>query len=541
MVVGYCVILTITSFCFGRFVKDTDDFFGSSRTTPWWTAGLSFFMTAFSAAVFIGGASFTYRYGGLSLLNVLWCPFLVTGYFIFSKRWHRTGCKTVIEFIVQRFSNGTANFFLITGIPFRLLDNANRVYVTSVVLEVMMGIDLLTAAIITTIIAILFTIVGGYLSVIATDALQAIILAAITILISIAALIKAGGPVELFNNLPDGYFSLKPADGQYDYWFIISLGIVSIFSWNGYWSLVQRYVSVPTERDAQKVALTGGISYISLFPIFALPAIAAVVLIPGLQGAVETEQAYLRVAQMVLPTGLLAIMFLALLGATITALNSEYNVISQILLEDVVRKHMPNFVEKHGLNLGRVLVVVIAILCMIISLYVRKMGGAFHFLATLMGMTTIPTFLPLLYGLLFNRTPGWGACAAFLGGVTVSCIMQFGYGCSLPMIVLGNGTTTLLIMVLTGHFAPKAVPFTPVKRDNDTDNKARSSASITLNRPMFNILGGSLLVLAAFCLLSLFDSNGNAALVWAVTGMLSTVAIILLILGNFTQIKSKLS
>ena len=116
VIVLYTLLLIGISFYFLRFVKNTDDFFLGARHTPWTVAGLSFFMTAFSASVFVADASFTYRYGGLSLLKIIAsAPIFIIGFFLFAPRWHRTGHHSAIDFIENRYGQTTGQFFPLDG------------------------------------------------------------------------------------------------------------------------------------------------------------------------------------------------------------------------------------------------------------------------------------------------------------------------------------------------------------------------------------------------------------------------------------------
>jgi|GEM_PF-2033763 len=532
----YCAVIIGVSIYYVKAVKNADDFFGASRVTPWWAAGVSYFMTAFSASAFVAAASFTYSYGGLKVISIVLSVFtFLAGYYFFSRRWHRTGCKTAVEYIQQRFGDRAAKFFVFTGIPIRILDNANRIYVTAVLTYTILGLPLWAGAMLTTFVAFLSAVTGGFLSVVATDAIQAVVLAVITTIIACFSISMVGGFDALIEKLPAAYWSLNPPDSGYDIPFVIALTVVGIASWNGYWALVQRVVSVKTERDAQLVSLTSGISYYLLFPLFMLPPMAAAVLVPGLTGAAETEQSYLLLAKMILPMGMLGVFFFALVSASVTALNGEFNVVAQVVVEDIIRPLKPALVEKSGVLLGRLLVAVMAIACLIFSLFIPLLGGSFHFLAVLMGMTTLPTFLPLLFGLYNRKTPGWGAILAFILGITTSAVMEFGYHLSLFWIVMANFSVTMLTLLISGYVAsaehepsvkrlyalldhqprePEASPIAPV-------GTAPAPGEVDVGTPMLKVIGWTLLILTAISAISFFETGANhAPTAWMVGGLL---------------------
>jgi solute:Na+ symporter, SSS family len=523
----YALILAGISIYFAKYVKNTDDFFSGSRHTAWWVSGLSFFMTAFSASIFVGQASFTYKHGGLSLIMVAsGFIYFGVGYFLLSRRWHRTGMSTAIEFVDKRYSPATSKFFVWTGIPMRILDNANRLYVTAVLIEVLLGVGLFKALVFTAIITIVYTIAGGFLAVVLTDAIQAIVMAVIVVVVAVVSVLKIGGIGEIVERLPDSFYDLSPAGTDYGMFFIVAMAVVAIFSWNGYWSLVQRYVSVETEKDAQKVSLTSWLSYWILFPLFAVPPIIATILVPGLKG-METEHCYIKLANLILPAGLMGLLCFAILGATVTALNSEMNVMSQVMIKDVLKKRLKGVSQKTQLFVSRCLIVIIMILCMAVASVIRKLGGSFVYLMVFMSITILPTFMPLLFGLFNKRTPGWGAILAFCVGLTVGIVCKFGFQMHLAWMVTINFFATLATLWITGLLFPIKGDqkifldglFVKLCTSGSGNPKQKTDASFIINTTSLTITGISFLLVAVAILLTaigLDESNVKLTVVTAV-------------------------
>ncbi len=541
----YGLLLAGVSFYLIKFVKNTKDFFGASRQTPWWISGLSFFMTAFSASVFIANASITYTYGPISFLYFgLLGSVFIFGYFIFSRRWHRTGSATAIDFIRRRYSPKTAQFFVWACIPTRILDNASRLYVTAVLIEVLFDTGLPVSLLITAIITILYTIAGGFFAVVLTDAIQALVTGILVIIVGAASYLKAGGWAAIMKQLPEGYWSLNSADGQYDMLFIIMMVAVGIFTWNGYWSLVQRYVAVETESDAKKVSLTGAVAYYTLFPLMLLPPVFAVILVPGLTGVEQTEQCFVRLAQLILPAGLLGLFCFSIFGATVTSLNSELNVMSQVLIQDVFNKKLLRCTERTRLLIGRISIVVIMALCLVIAANVRTMGGAFHFLMTVLGMTGAPLYMPLLVGLLYRRTPSWGAILSFCLGLGVSLIMTFILRTSIGWMVLANMAVTALTMFMTGLFWPVKSPtvthlFEQLKQP-DSGNPAVLSASREFKGTMLNIVTICILIIGVVILATALTADAAAyrQLIYISAGLFILTSMILMLINQHLRKKN---
>ena len=526
---SYCALLAGISIYFVKYVKNTDDFFGASKHTPWWISGLSYIMTAFSASVFVVNASLAYRYGTINICLILaQIPCFIFGYYLFSRKWHRTRAKTAIEFIETRYSRNTAKFFVWTGIPIRILDNANRLYVTAVLIEVLFGVGLWTALIFTSIVTLVYTVAGGFLAVVVTDALQAIVLGIVVLVVGVIAFFKVGGLEGFLSRVPEGYWSFNPPDSDIGVSFTLVWAIAGLVAWQAMWSLVQRYVSVETESDARKVALTSGISYYILFPLLALPPMFAAVLLPNLEGASGAEQCYIRLAEMILPAGLLGLLCFAIFGATVTALNSELNVMSQVLVQDVLKKVVAKWSDKAKLLLSRLIIIIIMAGCLSIALAIRSLGGAFKYVITVGGMTVLPMFVPMLMGLLYKKTPGWGSMAAFGVGMITSIVFKFVIGAALPWVILSNGITTLATMLITGTFWPisgekKEIVdqlFTRLDTPN-SGNPEVSEGPVRTKGIMLPLIAVSMLVLAFIVLITAMPIMGEETV--SVAGIVTSV------------------
>ena len=86
-----------------RFNRGAADYFKGSNRIHWLAAGLSSFMSGFSAWTFTGQAGMAYQRGLVAVLmyvgNAL--TFLL-GYWIFAARWRRARIGTVMEYLVER-------------------------------------------------------------------------------------------------------------------------------------------------------------------------------------------------------------------------------------------------------------------------------------------------------------------------------------------------------------------------------------------------------------------------------------------------------
>src|SRR5262245_26657715 len=117
----YMVLMLGIGFYAARFNKNASDYFRGGNRIPWLVAGLSSFMSGFSAWTFTGAAGLAYKQGLIVVLMYLGnaATFLL-GYFLFAVRWRRSRISTVMEYVVERFDERTRQAFSWTSVFFQL-------------------------------------------------------------------------------------------------------------------------------------------------------------------------------------------------------------------------------------------------------------------------------------------------------------------------------------------------------------------------------------------------------------------------------------
>ena len=125
----YALLMIVVGIYVVRFNRGAAEYFRGGSRVPWLVAGLSCFMSGFSAWTFTGAAGVAYRAGfaatGLYIGNAL--SFLL-GYFVFAQRWRRSRITTVMEYLSGRFNIATHQTFSWTTIVFQLFTSASTLY-----------------------------------------------------------------------------------------------------------------------------------------------------------------------------------------------------------------------------------------------------------------------------------------------------------------------------------------------------------------------------------------------------------------------------
>ena len=189
----YVVIVLSLGFALSKRVATAEDFYVGRRTTPWWAIGISVVATYVSALSFLGGPAWSYT-NSLSViaihLNYPLVIFVVVT--VFLPFFFNSGVASIYDYIEKRFGPTSRLVVSAVFLISQALTSAAVLYATALVIQFVTGIDVKVAIVIVSIVALVYTSMGGTVAVIWTDVFQA------TVLFVGAAVIF----VSLVNHLP---------------------------------------------------------------------------------------------------------------------------------------------------------------------------------------------------------------------------------------------------------------------------------------------------------------------------------------------------
>lgn len=408
---------------FSKKGKDMKSFFAAGGAVPWQMSGLSLFMGFFSAGTFVVWGSVAYNYGWVSI-TIQWTMAIagiIVGLFI-APRWHRTGSLTVAEYINKRLGIPTQKTYTYLFLFVSLFLTASFLYPVAKIVEVSTGLDLNLCIIMLGIFCILYVSAGGLWAVVSTDILQFVILVAAIAIVIPLSVDRIDGMSNFVTELPKTFFNL--ANPEYTIVFIIAFGIYNTIFLGGNWAYVQRFTSVRTERDSQKVGYFFGALYLISPVLWMLPPMMYHICNPTLTH-IEAEGAYLLMCKEVLPKGLLGLMIGAMIFATTSAMNSKLNIASGVVTNDIFRRLRPNSSDKTLMLTARLSTIGFGVLSILIALMIPYMGGVVHVVISLAALTGVPLYLPVIWTLFSKRQTGTSVLTATIVSLIVNGIFKF--------------------------------------------------------------------------------------------------------------------
>jgi SSS family solute:Na+ symporter len=453
-----------------RFNKTASDYFRGANRIPWLVAGLSSFMSGFSAWTFTGAAGLAYQHGLIAVLIYLGnaATFLL-GYWLFAVRWRRARISTVMEYLVDRFDERTRQAFSWSTVLFQLFTGASMLYGLGLFVASTCDLPLVWTIFGSGVVILAYCVIGGLWAVVITDFLQAVILMPFTLVMVAVSLARVGGPGGLLRGLPPEMTSLQltPDMG----WLYVACWTVMVsFGYNTS-AMAQRYFSVEDERAAKKVALLCfSFFFLGAF-IWFLPPLAMRVLYPDLRalwpGLANPHEASYAVASLtLLPTGLVGIMLAAMFSATMSSLSGLFNVHAAVISKDIYQRlFAPGATDRHLLVVGWVATFGVGAAMTGLAMSMAAKGASiFTVMLTFNTIISLAYGPPALLGLLVKRTPSWSGLLSFAVGLALGCYGAFVGHWSLVRNVLIILPTSALVFLASGLF-PRDSPERVARRE----------------------------------------------------------------------------
>lgn len=347
ILVVYLIGNLLLGYYLGKKVHTADDYYLGDRTTPWWAIGISVAATYVSALSFLGGPAWSYA-EGLSViaihLNYPIVIFLVITYFL--PFFFNSGVASIYDYQERRFGPTARAVISLIFLVSQALTSAAVLYATSLVLQFITGIDVVTAIVIVTVVALVYTAMGGIAAVIWTDVIQAAILLVGAVIIFFGLLGEL--PMSLSETLAklktegkldalDFSFDLTREATIWSGVFAMTLYHVTVYGANQ--MMVQRTLASKNIGDAKKSFLMMGFAAFFIYFLFMLLG----VLFYNYYGGVEFENGntiILRFAADYGLPGLMGILAAAVVAASMSSLDSAFNSLATVSIVDFYQKYL---------------------------------------------------------------------------------------------------------------------------------------------------------------------------------------------------------
>jgi len=392
------------------------------KSLPFIVVGTALMAQAVDGNSTLGAVSLTYTgsvWGGLMISVGLAVSLVVVGKFLAAPL-NRMNLLTLPEFFYRRYGQTTELIVsVLTVISFAILI-AGNVSAVAWVLSVVSGIAYLPALVITTVVIVTYTIAGGLYSAIWTDFFQEY-LALIGFVAAAIWLLASRG----FG----GMISSVPAS-TVDFSSLLHIGNGALVNWAGAIALIfgnamaldfmERVFAARDGRTARRACYYGAAMTMIIGACVAIIGVAAVA---SVQGAADPRMVLPRMAVEVLPYWIGVLVFVGVLGASMSTANGAMLVISVVLARNVIQRWRPTVIEDSKmLRLSRLMALPTAAGAALIA-YIRPEPGILLIVA--FDIVLAGCVVPLFAGVYWPKANARGAIASIVVGTTARIIAHF--------------------------------------------------------------------------------------------------------------------
>ena len=447
MVIYFLAIMSFGTY-FGRYTKDTSDFFFGGRRFSWWLITMSIVATGVGSHSFVKYSAKGFEHGFSSSMTYLndwfFVPFFMFGWLpiiVYSK------VRSIPEYFEKRF-NPSARFLATILLLFYMIGYIGIGFLTlgKAVIPMLpesfqifgsiVDITLMRAIIVIAIITGIYITFGGQTAVIFTDLLQGFILLFAGFLLFILGITYVGGGQEFWDLLPLTW-KLPLADFNEPssfnfvgiFWQDAVAGSVGFLFMNQ--GLLMRFMACKSVNEGRKAAT---INILFVLPLSAIVVgnagwlgKAMSVMDPGIVSPnTSPDEIFVVVASIVTSPGIFGFIMAALTAALMSTVDTLINATAAIFVNDVYRPIMKYLKKKYDNNkqkdkqelfAARITSIaitaagVLSVLAFIQFPTVYEAHGYFH--STL----TPPLVVAIFMGVFWKRFTPAGVITTFLGGV----------------------------------------------------------------------------------------------------------------------------
>jgi len=471
-------------------VKDAKDYFLASRSLPWWAVGASLIAANISAEQIIGMSGSGYAIG-LAIASYEWMAaltLLIVGKW-FLPVFLRNGIYTMPQFLEQRYGSRIRTLMAVFWLGLYVFVNVTSIlWLGAIAVSQVTGMDQMLAVVLIGVFALLYQLYGGLKAVALTDIVQVSLLVLGGLLVTGLTLNHLGegagivaGITRLWQAHP-GHFEMILSKDNPFYKdlpgisvLIGGLWIMNLSYWGFNQYIIQRALAAKNIGEAQKGVLFAAFLKLLMPLIVVVPGIAAVMLAPGLE---TPDQAYPTMMRL-LPTGILGLVFAALVAAIVASLASKINSVATIFTLDFYAKGKRQHDETQLVRVGRIAAAVTVVLGILAAKpLLGSFDQAFQYIQEYTGFFTPGIVVIFLLGLFWKRANEAGALAAAIGSFVLSVVLKLAWP-ALPFIDRVGLVFLLALALAVGvSLATPAAPAKDVVRTDDVVYATSSSFNV---------------------------------------------------------------
>ena len=432
------------------------DYHLAGRRLGKWPVALSLAATEFNGSGLVGGAGLAYTIGVAgSFWNLAAVPAWILLGFTVAVAFRELALYTVPEFLGERFDPRARRLASFSQLASGIIFLAVQILVSSLALSSLLGIPRTMAALLVTVVFVVYTFAGGLLAVVWTDVVCYFVLMAAVVIGCPIALYFADGFAGLRQALPAEHFDF----GQLGVVEPLAWVALCFYSYGTDQAYLQRVFAAKEVSTARFAYTFTGLNYLVFGGAVALLGMSAAALLPNLP---HHDEALPALIKHIFPPGVRSLFLTGILAATMSTASSFLAAGSSLFAKDLYEPLVARgSSEKHLLLVSRLATVVIGGLAVLIALTAPRIVDAVV-LSVLVSHAAV--FFPIIAGLYWQRVAPsagfWGILAGAAGGLISHFFLyrQVAYLGRIHPLFFGPLLSLLALALVTAVLKPPDPP-----------------------------------------------------------------------------------
>ena len=427
----YLIIVFFSGSLVKKYVKGIGDYLVAGRSMGFNLGLISLMCTEIGMITYIYYAELGYKAGFVGLMAAF--PPLIAYWFLgktgfIIKPLLEMKIMTIPEFFSRRFSKGVRFYVGIIMAIGGILNFGVFPGVEAKFINIVTGIPqhylLLTMVIMLTVV-LLYTLVGGMVSVIVTNYIQYALLSFGMIFITVVGLLKVDWNTIVkavdINLGTKGFNPFFPSAWTSDFGlgFLVWQILLWISLLVGWQAISMRLFSSKNSKTGQKIYTWSGLMFLSraVLPIF-----WGVIALAYFGKGINSLEALPLLIVKIIPKGVLGLIFAGLLAASMSTYSSYLLSWSSVVSQDIIGSIIKFITGKEASNknqmlIGRITMAAVMIFIIWWSLF-HKIEGYLYFYLNMTGMLFIPgVIMGVAFGIYWKKSRSGGAYTAITLGM----------------------------------------------------------------------------------------------------------------------------
>lgn len=424
--------------------KSADDYFLAGRKLPWYAIGLSMIGANISTEQFIGTIGAAYMFG-VCVANWEMMAFFAMSLFIFLflPYYFRSKLYTIPQFLEDRFGHSTRLIFALFTVSYSVaVILSGSLYAGGLIFQHMFSPDgvalsdgglispsLIIGIVIVSVITGIYCIYGGMTAVVWTDVVQVTILLLSGVVISVAAVKKAGGwdamwSVNQMANAAKVHL-VQPATNTFAPW----TGIFTLFLSLGVWYnctnqfYIQKCFGAKDEWHARMGVIFAGFIKQFMPLLIVIPGMAAFAIYN--QGMTK-DKVFLQLVSDLMSPGMKAVVMTVMVAAIMSTVSAVLTSSSTIFTIDIYQRYFkPQLSQKQIVKTGRLSSFIILIVATLWAPFILFVGdGLFIYMQDLASYFAPPISVIFLSAIFWRRANTRAANLTLVGGLLIGMMLR---------------------------------------------------------------------------------------------------------------------